>query len=173
MFGLVAMLLAGATVQAEWQADTSDKRQVKAQQGVERVQERLPKTATYFENAYGYAIIPSITRVAIGFGAAYGRGIVVEGEQAVGWTSYFQFSSGLQLGAKYFTMIIFFKDKESMDDYKKSQWQLTGQAAIDIATVGISGTPAYSQGVAIFAVTRLGLMAEFSYSGARFKYKPL
>ena len=171
---IAALLLVHAdNTFAEWQADTSDKRQVSAQAGVDRIKKRLPDTASYFEQAYGYAIIPSITRVAIGFGGAYGRGIVVEGDQAVGQTSYFQFSSGIQLGAKYFSMIIFFKDKEAMDEYKKSQWQFTGQAGIDLIAVGVSGLPAYSQGVAMFAVTRIGLMGEFSYSGARFKYKPL
>ena len=70
-------------------------------------------------------------------------------------------------------MIVFFKDQEDIEDYKLSQFQFLGQAGIDLATVGVSGTPAYSGGVAIFAITRLGLMAEFSYSGARFKYKPI
>lgn len=158
---------------AEWQADDSDKRQVKAAVGVERIKKRLPDTAPYFEQAYGYAIIPSITRAALGFGAAYGRGIVIEGDEAIGTTSYFQFSSGIQLGAKFFSMIVFFKDKQALDFYKQSEWQLTGQAGIDLVTVGVSGLPAYSSGVAMFAVTRVGLMGEFSYSGARFGYKPL
>ena len=51
--------------------------------------------------------------------------------------------------------------------------QLMGQAGIDLVTLGLSGTPAYSDGVAIFALTRLGLMGEFTYSGARFGYKSL
>jgi len=160
-------------VLAEWQADDSDKRQVSAAAGVERIKKRLPDTAPYFEQAYGYAIIPSITRAALGFGAAYGRGIVIEGDEAIGTTSYFQFSSGIQLGAKFFSMIVFFKDKQALDFYKQSEWQLTGQAGIDLVTVGVSGLPAYSSGVAMFAVTRVGLMGEFSYSGARFGYKPL
>lgn len=169
---VLMILLPALVAAAEWQPDPADRRQVKAHEGVERIKERLPDTAPYFEQAHAYAIIPSITRVAIGFGGAYGRGIVVEDNTAVGRTSYFQFSSGIQLGAKYFTMIIFFKDAESLNEYKKSQWQFTGQAGIDLVTVGLSGTPAFSSGVAIFAVTRLGLMGEFSYSGARFGYTP-
>ena len=51
-------------------------------------------------------------------------------------------------------------------------WHL-GQAGIDLATVGASGTPSYNEGVAIFAMTRFGLMGEFTISGARFKYRPL
>ena len=158
---------------ADWQADTSDKRQLNAATAIAKFKEKHPDLETYFEQAHGYAIIPGVTRAAIGFGAAYGRGLVVEGDDLVGWTSFSQFSSGLQLGAKYFSMIVFFKDEEDIEDYKKSQFQFLGQAGIDLVTVGVSGTPAYDQGVAIFAITRLGLMAEFSYSGARFKYKPI
>ena len=68
---LGAMLITGLIAQTaygEWQPDTSDKRQVKAFEGVERVKDQLPKTASFFEQAYGYAVIPSIGRVAIGFG---------------------------------------------------------------------------------------------------------
>ncbi len=158
---------------ADWQADTSDKRQAKAATAIAKFKDKHPELEPYFENAHGFAIIPGVTRAAIGFGAAYGRGLVIEGDDLVGWTSFSQLSSGLQLGAKYFSMIVFFKDQEDIEDYKQSQFQFLGQAGIDLATVGISGTPAYNEGVAIFAITRLGLMAEFSYSGARFKYKPI
>ena len=169
----IAASFLGAPASAEWQADTSDKKQAKAAKALANFRDEMPKIESYFQQAHGYAIIPGITRVAIGFGGAYGRGLVVEGDKLIGKTSFSQFSSGLQLGAKYFSMIVFFKDQAALDDYKKSQMQFLGQAGIDIATFGKSGTPAYHEGVAIFAVNRFGLMAEFSYSGAHFKYRPL
>ena len=173
VIGAVLGLLLNAPAFAEWQADTSDKQQVKAAAALAKFKDKHPEMQSYFDQAQGYAIIPGITRVAIGFGAAYGRGLVIEGERLIGWTSFKQLSSGLQLGAKYFSMIVFFEDQAALDDYKKSQLQFVGQAGIDLATVGISGTPAYGEGVAIFAITRLGLMAEFSYSGAHFRYKAI
>ncbi|GMR17384.1 MAG: hypothetical protein BMS9Abin32_475 [Gammaproteobacteria bacterium] len=158
---------------AEWQADTSDKKQVRAAVALAKFKDKHPQMEAYFAQAHGFAIIPGVTRIAIGFGGAYGRGVVIEQDKLVGWTSFSQLSSGLQLGAKYFSMIVFFKDQLALDEYKQSQYQFLGQAGIDLATVGMSGTPAYNDGVAIFAITRLGLMAELSYSGARFKYKPI
>ena len=173
VFGAVLGLSLNTSSFAEWQADTSDKKQAKAAAALAKFKDKHPEMESYFDQAHGYAIIPGVTRVAIGFGGAYGRGLVVEGDNLIGWTSFSQFSSGLQAGAKYFSMIVFFKDQAALDEYKKSQMQFLGQAGVDLATVGISGTPAYSDGVAIFAITRLGLMAEFSYSGARFKYKAI
>ena len=70
-------------------------------------------------------------------------------------------------------MVVFFKDKEALEYFKERKIQFLGQAGLAVATVGIAGTPAYNDGVAIITVTRLGLMAEFTYSGAKFTYKPL
>ena len=58
-----------------------------------------------------------------------------------------------------------------MRNTKGSELQFMGQAGIAVATVGAAGTPTYDEGVAIVTVTRLGLMAEFSYSGAKFSYE--
>ena len=127
----------------------------------------------FFDDAYGYAILPSVTRFAIGFGGAYGKGIVVEGDDAIGTTKFWQFSSGIQGGVRNVSMIIFFKDKEALEYYKTGELQFMGQAGIAAGTVGAASTPAYNEGVAIVTVSRLGLMFEFSYSGARFTYKPL
>lgn len=69
--------------------------------------------------------------------------------------------------------LLFAAVDETLEDYKESRVQFLGQAGIDLWTVGVSGTPAYDDGVAIFAMNKLGLMAELSYSGARFSYKPI
>ena len=170
---LILIVASGPQAVAEWQADPTDDRQVKAAAAIEQLRERIPRTQMFFDEAYGYAILPSVTRIGVGFGGAYGRGIVIEQDSAIGTTSFWQFTSGIQAGAKYFSMIIFFKDKEALDYYKTGKLQFLGQAGIDLATVGAHGTPAFNDGVAIVTVTRLGLMVEFSYSGAKFRYKPL
>ena len=170
----VVLVLTGVSpVYADWQADPTDKRQVDAAAAIAKFQEKKPQMQPFFDKAYGYAILPGVTRIGVGFGGAYGKGVVVEGDELIGHTSFAQFTSGIQMGAKYFSMIIFFKDEAALNDYKRSQMQFMGQAGIDLATVGASGTPSFSDGVAIFAMTRFGLMGEFTISGARFRYKPL
>jgi lipid-binding SYLF domain-containing protein len=171
--GAILGLCLSTSAYADWQPDASDKMQAKAYAALTKFKDKHPQMQSYFEQAHGYAIIPGITRIAVGFGLAYGKGLVMEGNELIGWTSYSQLSSGVQLGAKYFSMILFFKDGAALDDYKNYQVRFLAQAGVDLATVGISGTPAYNDGVAIFAITRFGLMVEISYSGARFKYRPV
>jgi len=172
--GLAAWLLLwpGSTVMADWEADPDDRLQVRVAQAIDKVRSRVERSAPYFEDAYAMAVWPGITRVGFGFGAAYGKGIVIEGDDALGTVSYWQGSSGIQAGAKNFTMIIFFKDKESLEVLKQGKVQFTGQAGIDIATAGVAGTPAYSAGVAIITATNIGLMAELSAAFVKFNFKP-
>jgi len=167
-----AFLLTASPAMADWQPDLDDKLQVRAAKAIDKVRNKVERSAPYFEQAYAMAVWPGITRVGFGFGGAYGKGIVIEGDVAVGTVSYWQGSTGIQAGAKNFTMIIFFKDKESLEALKQGKIQFTGQAGIDIATVGVAGTPAYNEGVAIITTTNLGLMAEFSAAGVKFSFKP-
>jgi len=170
---LLALVLAGTAARADWQPEPGDKLQQKSAAAIEDIRERLPDAARYFADAHAMAIIPSATRVALGFGGAYGKGIVIEGSELIGTTRYWQFTGGIQGGARNFSMIIFFKDKEALEYYKTGELQFVGQAGLAAGTAGVASTPAYNEGVAILTVTRLGLMFEFSYSGAKFTYKPL
>jgi len=157
---------------AEWQADSGDRLQERAAKAADKIKIKVERSQPFFEDAYAYAVWPGITRVAMGFGGAYGKGIVVEQDEAVGTVSYWQFSSGIQAGAKNFSMIVFFKDKETLESLQRGEMQFVGQAGIDVLTFGANGTPAYNEGVAIIPLTKLGLMAEFSASGVKYRYKP-
>lgn len=158
---------------AQWQPDPDDKKQVAAQAAIDRVKDRIPRSHAFFEDAYGWAVLPAVTRFAVGFGGAYGNGLVFEGDRVVGKTGFWQFTSGIQGGIRNFSMIIFFKDQEALEYFKQRKLQFLGQAGLAVANVGIAGTPAYNDGVAIITVTRLALMGELSISGAKFTYKDL
>ena len=170
---IVSWLTVSLPAHADWSADPGDKGELKAEQAIAAFRERVPRTAMYFEQAYGFAIFPSVTRAGFGFGGAYGKGIVIEGSATVGTTKYWQFTSGIQAGARNFGMIVFFKDKAALENYQASKTQFMGQAGIALGTVGVAGTPAYNDGVAVVILTRFGVMGEFTISGARFSYKPI
>ena len=157
---------------ADWEAEEGNRLQERAEKAITRVRTDVERSHPFFDDAYAMAVWPGITRVAAGFGGAYGKGIVIEQGKAVGTVNYWQFSSGIQAGAKNFALIIFFKDKEALEGLKQNKAQFTGQAGIDVLTFGVAGTPAYNDGVALIPLTNLGLMAEFSAAGVWFRYKP-
>ena len=130
--GLAAWVLLwpGSPVMADWQANPDDKLQMRAAKAIDKVRNKVERSVPYFEDAYAMAVWPGITRVALGFGGAYGKGIVIEGDDAVGTVSYWQGSSGIQAGAKNLAIIIFFRDKETLEALKQGKVQFTGQAGV-------------------------------------------
>ena len=158
---------------AGWEADSNNKLERRAAQAIANVRAKVERSHPYFEDAYAIAVWPGITRVGFGFGGAYGKGIVIEQGETVGTVSYWQFSSGIQAGAKNFSMILFFRNKEALESLKRGEMQFMGQAGIDIGTFGAHGTPTYNEGVAVIPLTRFGLMGEFAATGVKFNYKPI
>lgn len=156
----------------DWQANPDNKLEVRAERAVTRMQANIERSLPFFEDAYAYVVWPGVTRLGFGFGGAYGKGVVVEQGQAVGTVGYWQFSSGIQAGAKSFTMVLFFKDKESLEGLKRGDLQFAGQAGVDVGTAGAHGTPTYNEGVAIIPMTNVGLMGEFAASGVKYTYRP-
>ncbi|HNP36529.1 MAG TPA: hypothetical protein PKK10_11820 [Woeseiaceae bacterium] len=149
------------------------KLRLQAQAAIAGFREQAPHTVPYFQEAYAFAVFPSVTRVGLGFGGAYGKGIVMEGNEVIGVSKLWQFTSGIQAGARNVSTIVFFKDQQALQYFQAEKSQFLGQAAIALATVGLNGTPAYNDGVAIFTRTRLGLMLELTVSAAKFTYRDI
>ena len=151
-------------------------------------------TQTYFDNAYGYALFPTIGKVGIVVGGGYGEGRVYEQGQHIGDTTMKQWTAGAQLGATGFSQVIFFEDKAALDNFTKGNFEfgvkvqavaLTASADATASTTGGSATASatkkkavtegggYLNGMAVFTVTKGGLMYEVSVGGQKFTYKPL
>ena len=169
----ILLALCASLASAEWQADPGNKKQVASANAIEQIKERIPRSQPFFGDAYGMAVYPSVTRLGFGFGGATGKGFVIEGDTIIGTSRFSQFTSGIQAGVRNFSMVVLFKDKAALEAFKKGKLQFLGQAGLAAGTKGIAGTPAFNDGVAIFTVTRFGLMGEFTVSGAKFSYRPM
>ncbi len=168
---LGVVILSCGLLAAEWQPDPTVKLERKTAAAVERFEQK-ERTERFFEEAYGYVVFPTITRIGLGVGGAYGKGLVFEQGRLVGRGKFSQFTSGVQAGVRVFSMIIFFKDKEAMDLFKRARLEFVGQASVTLVTLGASADPSYNSGVAVFTRTKGGVMFEATISGVKFGYKP-
>ncbi|VAV84159.1 hypothetical protein MNBD_DELTA01-785 [hydrothermal vent metagenome] len=131
-----------------------------------------PGVNLFFEKAYGYAVFPSVGKGAIGIGGAHGKGKVYEEGDYIGNASLTQLTIGFQLGGQVYSEIIFFKDRDALDDFTAGRFKLGAQFSAIAATAGTSANAGYSGGVAIFTVAKNGLMYEASVGGQKFRFSP-
>lgn len=127
----------------------------------------------HIDKAYGYAVFPTVGKGAVGVGGAYGRGMVFEQGQAVGYCDLSQGTIGVQLGGQRYSELILFEDKAALDRFKSNEFALSAQATAVAAAAGAGANARYRDGVMVFTMGEEGLMFEASVGGQRFEYQPM
>ena len=146
----------------------------------------------FFDNAYGYAVFPTVGKGGLGIGGAYGKGQVYQGGNVTGETKLMKATIGLQAGGQAFSEIIFFEDKRAYDDYTSGEFEFDASASAVAITVGaqakagtegtsagasagpstgIQAKASYSKGMAVFVHTKGGLMYEAAIGGQKFSFE--
>ena len=156
--------------------------------------ESSPNVKPFFENAYGFAVFPTVGKGAIGIGGAYGKGKVYVDDRVVGTITLRKLSVGLQMGGQAFSEIIFLKDRRAFEEFTGGTYEFDASAsAVAITagaqaqtgtvgdTAGASAGPStgghvetsYNRGTAVFVHALGGLMFEAAVGGQKFKFTPL
>jgi len=151
-----------------------------------------PQSTKFFDRSYGYVIFPEVGKAGLIVGGEHGDGQVYEKGKLVGTASLTQISVGVQAGAKEYAEIIFFETKLDFDRFRAGEFQLEGNAEATAATLNASASAgtdantaaasttrnnaatagAFNKGLAIFTITRGGLMAGVAVAGQKIKFKP-
>jgi lipid-binding SYLF domain-containing protein len=143
---------------------------------VEDARELLLKTNpdldSFFEDSAGYVLFPNVGKGGFVVGGASGRGILYENQKAAGVADLKQLSIGFQAGGQSIIEIIFFETEEDLKNFKYSEFQFSAEASAVALKSGIALTAKYTDGVAVFALPKAGLMAGAAVGGQRFSFKP-
>jgi lipid-binding SYLF domain-containing protein len=176
--GIVAVLLvlvAGCSTYKESggdpRSDPHPSLHSKVQQTIASFRARDPGLDRFFKFAHGYAVYPTVGKGGLIVGAAYGRGEVFEQGRVVGITTLTQATVGAQIGGQVYSEIIFFKSPHTLDDFKRGNFEFSGQASGVAMTVGASADADFEGGVAVFTMPKSGLMGEASIGGQKFSFE--
>ena len=148
------------------------KAEEKAEKTIATFKGKNDKMNSYFEDSYGYVVFPSVGKGGIVLGGAHGRGIVYEQGELIGAAKMTQVTLGFQWGGQAYSEVLFFEDKDALDSFKNSKLEFSGQASAVAVTLGASADIAYENGVAVYTLTKGGLMYEASLGGQKFNYLP-
>ncbi|MFI4861394.1 MAG: YSC84-related protein [Phycisphaerales bacterium JB063] len=129
--------------------------------------------AALFNQAYGYAVFPSVGKGGVVVGGAYGRGQAFENGRLIGYCKLEQGTVGLQLGGQSYSEVIFFEDEIALDRFKYNTLEFSAQVSAVAVTAGASADARYTDGVMVFTLPRGGLMFEASVGGQGFTFEPI
>jgi lipid-binding SYLF domain-containing protein len=117
-------------------------------------------------------IFPNVGKGAWIVGGAYGRGVVYEQGQFVGYADISQATVGLQAGGQTYTELVVFEDKASLDRFKTGKLSFAANVSAVILKSGAAASAKYTDGVAVFVKPIGGAMVEAAIGGQQFTYQP-
>jgi len=154
--------------------------------------EHAGQSSAYFDNAYGYAVFPTIGKGGLVVGGAHGNGTVYQQDRRIGHVTMNQVSVGWQAGGEAYSEIIFFKDKDALEDFTSGNFSFSGDVGAVVITAAASASAGtagetsgasaskdlaatqgqYQHGMAVFTIAKGGLMYNATIAGQKFSYVP-
>lgn len=125
------------------------------------------------DEAAGYAVFPTVGKGGLVVGGAFGRGVVYENGQMVGYAAIKQGTVGAQIGGQSYSELILFENDAALRKFKGDEFAFAAQASAVAVASGAAANAKYKDGVMVFTMGEKGLMAEASVGGQRFTFTSL
>lgn len=149
-----------------------DELRTSAENTLERMKARDPSLENVLNRAAGYAIFPTIGKGGLGVGGGYGRGILYENGQPIGYVDLSQASVGAQVGGQSYSELIVFQTESALNRVKGGPFNVTADMSAVAVTAGAAASAAFNRGIAIFTFPKAGAMLEVSVGGQKINFVP-
>jgi len=166
-----ALIFAGCST-APKNAEKVDELRTAVDSTIKRVDAIDPSLQKLMNNAYAYAVFPTVGKGGVIVGGAYGRGEVYERGVMVGWADISQATIGAQLGGQTFTEVILFESQEAFNNFKNNKLKFAANVSAVAMKSGAADSAKYTNGVLVFVEPKAGLMLEAAVGGQSFSYQP-
>ena len=149
-----------------------DELKTDSEQAMEALQKADSSLKKLIDDSAGYVIFPGIGRGGFIIGGERGKGLVYQKGKVVGEAKVTEINIGAQVGGESYSELILFETAEALRDFKASNWEMSAKVNAVAAAEGAAKNAKYQQGVAVFTLSKVGLMVQATVGGQKFKFKP-
>jgi len=131
---------------------------------------KQPQIRAILQNAYAYAVFPSIGKGGFIVGGAYGKGVLYEQGRPTGFVDMKQASLGAQIGGQTFAELVVLPNPAAVQRLKAGQLSLGADISAVVFTIGSQGAAQLTGNETVFVMPHGGLMAGVSVTGQQISY---
>jgi len=168
---LLSFLFVAVGVQSTASAASKSEIISKSRYTIKKFKRKDPSIRGFFSRSYAYAVFPTVGKAGIGIGGAYGKGAVYRRGRFIGIAKLTQISFGFQLGGQAYREVIFFQTRSAYRKFTSGKLKLGAQVSAVAIKEGAAAAAKFQRGVAVFTMTRGGLMYEATVAGQSFEFK--
>ena len=143
-----------------------------AQQTLKTMMGKDPSIEDAMNDAYGYAVFPTVASGALIIGGEGGDGVVFEGDSPWGLAKLAKGSIGAQIGGEAYSELVILTSEEAFKNFVAGDFQFSaGLTATAIKAGAATAAPA-ANGMKVLVMTKGGLMASAAVGGQDFTCYP-
>jgi lipid-binding SYLF domain-containing protein len=173
LLALLALVVVVSGCNTAPRSETSREDLVRAaNQALAEMRNADPSLNEFLKNSHGHAIFPRVGAGGFIVGGGWGRGVVFEGGNQIGFADMTQANVGLTAGGQSFSQLIVFQNKSALDRFTGNQIAFDANVSAVALTTGAAATANYQNGVAIFVRPIGGLMVSANLGGQQFRFQP-
>ncbi len=125
-----------------------------------------------FDRAYGFAVFSNV-KISLFISAGGGTGVAVakKTKDKPEKRTYMRMGTvglNIGLGGQKYQVIFFFENKGAMNRFVEKGWQADAQANAVAGTAGANAEATFSNGMAIYQITKAGLMLQADIAGTKY-----
>jgi len=172
---LVIAACALAAIGCQTVPDTPQEQTTLRQQAdytLEKARKQNADVDAYVTSSIAYAVFPTVGKGGLVFAAGYGKGILYENGAMTGYCDATQLSVGALIGGQSCSELVFIQTPEALERFKSGNLALDAEVSAIAMDQKAIREARYQDGVAVIFVDPMGLMAEASAGGQKFRYVP-
>jgi len=139
---------------------------------IKRMTERDEGLRKAIDEAYGYAVYPSIGRAGAVLGVSFGKGEVFKQGKLIGYSGAVQVTIGVQLGGQTYSELVLLQNKEALDRFKAGKVGFAANASVVLVKAGASAANNYKGGMQVFVLPTGGMMLDLDIGGQKLFFRP-
>jgi lipid-binding SYLF domain-containing protein len=147
--------------------------EAKASSALAEMRQSQPGIDALLSSAAGYAVFPSIGAAGVVYvGGAYGKGVLYQHGNVVGYVDLKQGSVGLELGGKTYSELLILRTQYDVDRLKAGKFEVGGDVSAVVLKTGAAATGTLDPNTTVIVKSQGGLMAGITVSGQKIGFTP-
>ena len=123
------------------------------------------------EEAYAYAVYPTVGKASLVLGCSYGKGEVFRHGKLDGYAGLVQVTLGVQVGGQTYSELVLFQDEDALKRFRQGKLGWAANLSAVIVKAGAAATNNYKQGMQIYVHSEGGLAVEAVIGGQKLIYR--
>jgi|GEM_PF-875715 len=127
--------------------------------------------AKQLDEAYAYAVYPTVGKASLVLGCSYGKGEVFRHGKLDGYAGLVQVTLGVQVGGQTYSELVLFQDEDALKRFRQGKLGWAANLSAVIVKAGAAATNNYKQGMQIYVHSEGGLALEAVIGAQKLVYR--